>query len=298
MRVVFMGTPDFAATALKALMEANHEICAIYTQPPRPAKRGKKQQRSPVHTLAQDYGLEIRTPPSQNHIDAHGAFRSLGADVAVVAAYGLLLPQAVLAAPRYGCLNIHASLLPRWRGAAPIHRALEAGDEKTGISIMQMEEGLDTGPILLTHEISIDPHETQGTLHDRLAILGAKAIVEALENLETLTPIPQDRQGISYAKKISKQETPLDWSQSPQVIARKIRALSPFPGAWFQLKGERIKVLNARPADMPPQPQVQSLTPLIIGGVELLEVQRAGKRPQTAQEFLRGFPITLGQSIL
>ena len=298
MRLIFMGTPDFAATALSALIAAGHEICAVYSQPPRPAKRGQKPQKSAVHRLADTKGLEVRTPKTFKDDQVRADFAALNVDAAVVAAYGLLLPVAALNAPTHGCLNIHASLLPRWRGAAPIHRAIEAGDTETGISIMQMERGLDTGPILLTHALDIDPLDTTGTLHDKLATLGGDAIVEALEDLaamEPLVPTPQPAAGVTYAAKIDKAETPINWSDAPAVIARKIRAFSPFPGAWFSVEGERIKVLNARVSPTggsSTTDALSSISELTIGGVELLELQRSGKTPQTAQEFVRGFKNT------
>lgn len=285
MRLIFMGTPDFAATALAALLEAGHEVCAVYSQPPRPAKRGQKETKSAVHALAEAKGLEVRTPKTFKDETVRADFAALEADVAVVAAYGLLLPQVVLDAPTHGCLNIHASLLPRWRGAAPIHRAIEAGDGETGISIMQMEAGLDTGPVLLTHAIDIDPLDTTGSLHDKLATLGGEAIVEALEDLEALEPSVQPKTGVTYAKKIDKSETHINWDEAPDTIARKIRAFSLFPGAWFEHEGERIKVLNAKASD-------EGI--LNLKGVELLELQRAGKKPQSAEEFLRGFPQIQG----
>ena len=284
MRLIFMGTPDFAATALAAMIEAGHEVCAAYSQPPRPAKRGQKEQKSAVHRLAERHGIEVRTPKTFKDDQVRADFAALNADVAVVAAYGLILPQVALDAPTHGCLNIHASLLPRWRGAAPIHRAIEAGDAETGVCIMQMERGLDTGPVLLSHAIDIEPLDTTGSLHDKLATRGGEAIVETLEDLPTLVPTPQGEAGVTYAAKIDKSETRIDWSESPDLIARKIRAFSPFPGAWFEAEGERIKVLNARVAD--------GGAPLVLQGVELLELQRAGKKSQDAQEFLRGFPLT------
>ena len=280
MKIIFMGTPAFAATALQALIDAGHDIACVYSQPPRPAKRGQKEQKSAVHQLAERHGLEARTPPTFKNDQARADFAALEADVAVVAAYGLLLPQAVLDAPTHGCLNIHASLLPRWRGAAPIHRAIEAGDAETGVCIMQMERGLDTGPVLLEVSMEIDALDTTGSLHDKLATLGGEAIVEALEDLESLLPTPQPEAGVTYAAKIDKAETKINWAEDPETIARKIRAFSPFPGAWFEAEGERIKVLSAQVGD----------GALARNGVSLLTLQRAGKKPQDAEEFLRGFP--------
>ena len=286
MRLVFLGTPAFAIPALAALVAAGHEICAVYSQPPRPAKRGQRLRRSAVHTLAEAQGLEVRTPKTFKDETVCAGFAALGAEAAVVAAYGLLLPQAVLAAPTHGCLNIHASLLPRWRGAAPIHRAIAVGDAETGISIMQMEAGLDSGPVLLSRTLAIAPLDTAGSLHDKLASLGGQAMVEALADLAILEPKPQPEAGVTYAKKIDKAETLINWQEAPEVIARKIRAFSPFPGAWFEAEGERIKVINATVA----QTVAQGAAPLVRGGVALLKLQRAGKNPQIAEDFLRGFP--------
>ena len=280
MRIAFMGTPDFAAAALQALIDAGHEICAVYSQPPRPAKRGQQTQKTAVHQLANNKGFEVRTPSTFKDETARSTFAALKADVAIVAAYGLLLPQPVLDAPVHGCLNIHASLLPRWRGAAPIHRAIEAGDAQTGVCIMQMDKGLDTGPVLLKTSINIDERDTTGSLHDKLATLGGEAIVKALETLDLLVPTPQPEAGVTYAAKIDKAETKINWSEAPDVIARKIRAFSPFPGAWFEADGERIKVLNAGVG--------QGV--FTKHGVNLLQLQRPGKTPQGAEEFLRGFP--------
>lgn len=284
MRLIFMGTPGFAVPPLQALLKAGHEVCAVYSQPPRPARRGQKPQKSPVQALAEPLGIPVRTPKTLKNETESQAFAALKADVAIVTAYGLLLPQEILEAPAKGCLNIHASLLPRWRGAAPIQRALAAGDRQTGISIMQMTAGLDTGPVLLSHSVAIDPLDTAGSLHDTLAALGATAIVEALANLDTLAGLPQPQEGVTYAAKIDKAETRIDWTQDPALIARKICAFSPFPGAWFDVNGERIKVLSARAS---PKGRLN------IRGVELLELQRAGKRAQSAEEFARGFPIDL-----
>ncbi|MGB1413996.1 MAG: methionyl-tRNA formyltransferase, partial [Paracoccaceae bacterium] len=243
MKLVFMGTPDFSVPALQRLVADGHDIVAVYTQPPRPAGRGKKDRPSPVHSFAAASGLEVRHPLSLKSQEVQEEFDLLKADVAVVVAYGLLLPQAVLDMPRYGCLNIHASLLPRWRGAAPIHRSIMAGDKETGVSIMQMEAGLDTGPVLLDQALEIFPSETTGLLHDRLSHLGAELISQALNQIDALTPAVQSEAGVCYAAKIDKAEARIDWSESGEVIDRKIRGLSPFPGAWSEFKGERIKFL-------------------------------------------------------
>ena len=279
MRLIFMGTPNFAATALQKLIDAGHEICAVYSQPPRPAKRGQKLQRSAVHQLAETQGLAVFTPPHFRDKTTQATLAAFGADIIVVAAYGLLLPPDVLNIPAKGCLNIHASLLPRWRGAAPIHRAIEAGDTQTGISIMQMQRGLDTGPVLLSRSCQIDPSETTGDLHQKLAQMGGTVIVEALDRLAELPSIPQPREGILYAAKVTKDEMRIDWSQSPVSIVRKILAFSPSPGAWFEIEGERIKVLRAH---------ASSGGLLNMAGVELLELQRAGKRAQPVETFVQG----------
>ncbi|APX90078.1 methionyl-tRNA formyltransferase [Brevirhabdus pacifica] len=292
MRIVFMGTPDFSVPVLDALIAAGHEIAAVYCQPPRPAGRGKKPRPTPVHARAEALGLEVRHPETLRDADEQARFAALEADVAVVVAYGLLLPQAVLDAPRHGCLNIHASLLPRWRGAAPIHRAIMAGDARTGVCIMQMEAGLDTGPVLLRAEIPIGPTDTTGDLHDALSALGAARIVEALERLEGLTPVPQPEEGVTYAAKIDKAEARIDWSRPAAEVDRKIRGLSPFPGAWTEMAGERVKLLRSRVAEGGAGAPGEVLTGFTIacgeGAVEVLEAQRQGKRAAGAAEFLRG----------
>ncbi len=239
-----MGTPDFSVPVLDALVDAGHEIAAVYCQPPRPAGRGKKDRASPVQMRAEALGLEVRYPVSLKGAAEQAEFAALEADIAVVVAYGLILPQVILDAPRAGCLNIHASLLPRWRGAAPIHRAIMAGDAKTGVCIMQMEAGLDTGPVLLRDETAIGAEETTGALHDRLSQMGAALIVQALAQLDQLTPQTQPEEGVTYAAKIDKAEARVDWAQPAAQIDRLIRGLSPFPGAWCEVQGERIKLLG------------------------------------------------------
>jgi methionyl-tRNA formyltransferase len=297
MRVIFMGTPDFSVPVLDALAQ-HHEVVAVYSQPPRPAGRGKKDRASPVQTRAEALGLPVRHPTSLRNEQAAAEFAALNADIAVVVAYGLILPQNILDAPRHGCLNIHASLLPRWRGAAPIHRAILAGDTATGICIMQMEAGLDTGPVLLRQETPIGPQETTADLHDRLSAMGAALIVQALDQLP-LTPAPQPDQGVTYATKIDKSEARIDWSQPAQQVDRQIRGLSPFPGAWCDIGGERVKLLRSRLATGNGTPG-QVLTGFTIacgtGAVEILQAQREGKRPADTAEILRGFtlPATLG----
>lgn len=289
-----MGTPDFSVPALQALHAAGHEIAAVYTQPPRPAGRGKKDRPTAVHTCAEALGLHVRHPRSLKSTEAQDEFAALNAKVAVVVAYGLILPQAILDAPERGCLNIHASLLPRWRGAAPIHRAVMAGDAKTGVAIMQMEAGLDTGLVLLEGTTEIGPEETTGDLHDRLADMGAKLIVEALSKLDTLKPKAQPEEGVTYAAKIDKSEARVDWSKHAREVDRLIRGLSPFPGAWCEISGERVKLLRSRVCAGDGSPG-QHLGDFKIacgdGAIEVLEAQRQGKRAMSRDEFLRGMPL-------
>ena len=298
MKVVFMGTPAFSVPVLDALVDAGHEVVTVYCQPPRPAGRGKKETPTPVHRRAAELGLPVRHPVSLKGAEAQAGFAALDADVAVVVAYGLILPQAVLDAPRYGCLNIHASLLPRWRGAAPIHRAIMAGDAETGICIMQMEAGLDTGPVLLREATPIGPEETTGQLHDRLSQMGARLIVEALARLHGLSPETQPEAGVTYAAKIDKAEAGVDWSRPATEVDRLIRGLSPFPGAWTQHDGQRIKLLGARLADGSGAPGTVLDDALTVacgtGAVQLLRLQRAGRGAQDAAEFLRGQPLPKG----
>ena len=293
MKIVFMGTPDFSVPILDALA-AQHDILAVYTQPPRPAGRGKELRPTPVHARATQLGLPVRHPVSLKSPADQAAFAALGADIAVVVAYGLILPQAILDAPRMGCLNIHASLLPRWRGAAPIHRAIMAGDAETGICIMQMEAGLDTGPVLLRESTAIGPEETTQDLHDRLSQMGARLILDALATLPTLTPEPQRSEGITYATKIDKLEARIDWTRPATEIDRQIRALSPFPGAWCMAGGERLKLLRSRltPGSGSPGAVLNGLTIACgTGAVQITLAQREGKKPQDPTEFLRGFTL-------
>ncbi len=298
MRVVFMGTPEFSVPVLDALIDAGHDIAAVYCQPPRPAGRGKKDRPTPVHARADALGLTVRHPVSLKSPEEQDRFADLSADVAVVVAYGLILPQSILDAPARGCLNIHASLLPRWRGAAPIHRAIIAGDAQTGVCIMQMEAGLDTGPVLLRKATDIGPEETTAQLHDRLSAMGAELIVDALVRLPELTPEPQPEVGVTYASKIDKAEARIDWALPAIQIDRQIRALSPFPGAWTESDGERIKVLASRLADGQGAPGQVLDSHLNVacgeGAVELLRLQRAGKGAQEKETFLRGRPIPVG----
>lgn len=293
-----MGTPDFSVPVLEALVEAGHEVVAVYCQPPRPAGRGKKERPAPVHRVADALGLPVFCPLNFKSDEDRAAFVAHKADLAVVVAYGLILPQAVLDAPRRGCLNIHASLLPRWRGAAPIHRAIMAGDDKTGVCIMQMEAGLDTGPVLLRAETEIAADDTTGSLHDRLSGMGAALIVEALERLDGLEPEPQPAEGVTYAEKISKDEARIDWSRPAADVDCHIRGLSPFPGAWTEVGGERVKVLLSRVAQGAGAPGDVLDDALTVacgdGAVQLLRLQRAGKGAMERDVFLRGFPVAKG----
>ncbi len=298
MRLIFMGTPDFSVPVLDALVDAGHEIAAVYCQPPRPAGRGKKDRPTPVHARAEALGLEVRHPVSLKSPEEQAGFAALNADVAVVVAYGLLLPQAILDAPAQGCLNIHASLLPRWRGAAPIHRAIMSGDAETGICIMQMEAGLDTGPVLMRQATPIEAEETTAQLHDRLSTMGAALITDALAQLPDLTPQPQPDEGVTYASKVDKSEARIDWSRPAVEVDRQIRGLSPFPGAWTEMEGARLKLLASRVAEGQGTPG-EVLTPELHvacgqGAVELLRLQRAGKGAQDRETFLRGWPIPVG----
>lgn len=298
MRIIFMGTPDFSVPVLDALVGAGHEIAAVYCQPPRPAGRGKKDRPTPVHARAEALGLQVRHPVSLKSAEAQAEFAALQADVAVVVAYGLILPQAVLDAPARGCLNIHASLLPRWRGAAPIHRAIMAGDAETGVCIMQMEAGLDTGPVLLREATPIGVTETTAQLHDRLSALGAAAVVRALEGVDDLTPQVQPEDGVTYAHKIDKAEAALDWSADAVTVDRQIRGLSPFPGAWFDHDGVRIKVLGSRLATGHGDAGEVLDDALTVacgsGAVQLTRLQKAGRGAQDATEFLRGTALPAG----
>ena len=293
MRVVFMGTPEFSVPVLEALARA-HEVVCVYSQPPRPAGRGKKDRPSPVQAKAEELGLPVRHPISLKGAEAQAEFAALGADVAVVVAYGLILPQAVLDAPRHGCLNIHASLLPRWRGAAPIHRAIMAGDTETGICIMQMEAGLDTGPVLLREATPIGAAETTGALHDRLSVMGARLILQTLNRLAELVPQSQPDAGVTYASKIDKAEARIDWSRPAVEVDRLIRGLSPHPGAWCEVAGERVKLLASRLAEGQGAPG-EVLGGLRIacgsGAVEVTLAQREGKRAMAPEDFLRGFAL-------
>jgi methionyl-tRNA formyltransferase len=305
--LVFMGTPRFAATILEALIDARHRILAVYTQPPRPAGRGHRPQPSPVQLLAAQHRLALRSPVSLRTPEAQAAFGELGADAAVVAAYGLILPRPILCAPRLGCLNVHASLLPRWRGAAPIQRALLAGDTQTGITIMQMVEGLDTGPILLQQAMPIGPGATAADLSAALAALGSRLILKALDGRadDTLVPRPQPQDGVTYARKIGREDGRLDWRCAATSLERQVRALDPWPGVYFESPGhhgagERVRVLAAiaLPVDAGHAPGTVLDDNLSIacseGAFRPLRLQRPGRAPLDAAAFLRGFPIAAG----
>ena len=292
-----MGTPDFAVPALQALHAAGHEIVCVYTQPPRPAGRGKQLRASPVQVAAEALAVPVRSPKSLKGEAELAEFAALNADIAVVAAYGLILPQAVLDAPAHGCLNIHASLLPRWRGAAPIHRAVMAGDAETGVTIMQMEAGLDTGPML--HKVAVPiGRKTTGELFAELGAVGAAAMVAVLADLAAYPPEVQDDGAAIYAPKIDKAEAKIDWSESAEVIERTVRGLAPFPGAWFALGGDRIKLLDAVVFEGNDHPATVLDDQLTIacgrGAIRPLRLQRAGKPVLEREEFLRGRPVAAG----
>ena len=292
-----MGTPDFAVATMTALHEAGHTVAAAYTQPPRPAGRGKQLQRSPVQQAAETLGIEVRHPATLRDMEAQADFLSLEPDVAVVVAYGLILPPPILEGPPRGCLNVHASLLPHWRGAAPIQRAILAGDHVTGVTIMRMERGLDTGPMLATARVPIDD-KTSGELHAELAEIGAGLMVETLAQLDQLKAEPQPEMGATYAAKIDKGETRIDWAKPAELIEREVRAFAPFPGSWFELDGERIKLLKARVIGVNGAPGTVLDEEFTIAcgdaAIRALTVQRAGKPAMTAEEFLRGKPVPAG----
>lgn len=296
MRIIFMGSPDFAVPALNALVEAGHDVVAVYCQPPRPAGRGKSDRKTAVHERAVELGLDVRTPRTLRDAEEQAKFASLDADLAVVAAYGLILPRPILEAPRLGCVNIHASLLPRWRGAAPIQRAILAGDKVSGVTIMQMDVGLDTGPMLLTRELGLD-RKNAGQVTEKLSILGASALLEWLN--DPTSPRPQPEDGATYAPKIDKAEARIDWSKPADEIELQIRAFAPWPGAWFEANGERIKLLEARAghdAAGKPGEVLDDCLNIAAGSgyVRPLRVQRAGRSSMTVDELLRGFAIPKG----
>lgn len=301
MKLIFMGTPEFAVPSLRALVEAGHEIVAVYTQPPRPAGRGQKDRPSPVHHYAETIGLAVRTPESLKSPEEQTAFAALGADAAIVVAYGLLLPKPILEGCAKGCINVHPSLLPRWRGAAPLQRTLMAGDARTGICIMQMDEGLDTGPVLLREELDLPENITAGELHDLLAEHACPLLLKTLEQLENITPQPQAAEGATYAPKISKDEAAIDWHKPAADVLHHIHGLSPFPGAHFACDDEKFKVLKACLAEGQGNPGHTLDDVLTVacgqGAVRLLVVQRAGKKPMDASDMLRGFPIPKGATL-
>ncbi|CDO34722.1 methionyl-tRNA formyltransferase [Novosphingobium sp. KN65.2] len=301
MRIIFMGTPQFAVPALVALVEAGHDVVAVYTQPPRPGgRRGKELTPSPVHKEAEVREIEVRHPVSLKGADEQAAFAALEADVAIVAAYGLLLPQAILDAPRKGCLNIHASILPRWRGAAPIQRAILAGDPTTGVTIMQMEAGLDTGPMLATLRTTIDS-KTAGELTEELANKGAQLMVGTLRQLDNHRPVTQPEDGVTYARKIDKTEARLDFTAEAEQVERQVRAFQPAPGAFFELEGERYKVLAAQVVAGSGEPGSVLDDALTIacgsGAIRVTRIQRAGKPAMDTADLLRGRPVPAGTLI-
>lgn len=309
LRVVFMGTPEFSVPTLMEIVGQGHEVVACYSQPPRPAGRGMDLKKSPVHEAAESFAIPVFTPKSLKGPDEQAEFASLNADVAVVVAYGLLLPKAVLDAPHHGCLNLHASMLPRWRGAAPINRAIMAGDTETAVQVMRMEEGLDTGPVCLSETVAIGQNMTAGELHDRLSGLGGDLMVRALAALSrgALGEQAQSEDGVTYAAKLSKQETRIDWSRPAAEIHNHIRGLSPFPGAWCDMplgsKPERVKILRSALVDgsgVPGTVLSADDVPVIAcgsGAVRLEEVQRAGKKPMNGADFLRGAALSAGTQL-
>ena len=313
MRIVFMGSPAFAVPSLDALVEAGHEIAAVFAQPPRPAGRGKGERKTAVHERAERLGIDVRTPGTLRDPEEQARFRGLGADLAVVAAYGLILPEPILEAPEGGCINVHASLLPRWRGAAPIHRAILAGDEISGVTIMRMDKGLDTGPMLLKRELEIGG-KNAGQVTDELAKLGARALIEWLDH--PTPPQAQPDVGATYASKIDKAEARIDWSRPADAVERQVRAFNPMPGSWFEVNGERVKLLEAEVEFTPRHPgegggpasteeqrdsRIRGNDGLVLDDALLIQcgtgtlrpmlVQRAGRAPMTVGELLRGFPI-------
>jgi len=302
LRLIFMGTPDFAVPVLEAFIAAGDEIACVYSQPPRPAGRGHRLTPSPVQAAAERHGIMVRHPTSLKTPEAQAEFAALNADAAVVVAYGLLLPQAILDAPRLGCFNLHASLLPRWRGAAPIQRAILANDAETGVCAMKMDAGLDTGPVLARETVAIHPRMTASELHDRLAAIGAPLMLRALHAHAEgqLAPQPQATEGVTYAAKLSREEGKLDWNKSAAELDRAIRGLNPAPGTWFEHKGERIKLLAAEPATGRGQPGSiigEGIVACGEGALRLLRLQRPGRPAMQAADFLRGFALDIGETL-
>ena len=302
MKIVFLGSAHFSIPTLVKLIEAGHEIACVYSQPPRRAGRGKKVNLTPVHEMALKYGITVRTPENFKLQKDKLAFFDLNADLTVVVAYGLILPLEIIEAARYGSLNIHASILPKWRGAAPIHRAIMSGDSETGVCIMKMDAGLDTGPVVAKELMPIKVDDTTSFLSERLADLGAKLLIETIKKIDELIPKPQSTIEVSYAKKIDKKEAKIDWSLDFQIIEQQIRGLSRYPGAWAYYNDERIKFLNVRinssNQNNQAEPGMVIGTPLVIacegGALEITLLQRSGKSVQTTEDFLRGFPIQIG----
>ena len=303
LRLAFMGTPDFAAPTLLALISEGHSIAAVYSQPPARAGRGKSLKKSPVHQVAEQHGIPVFTPKSLKDPAEQAAFTALNLDAAVVVAYGQILPKTILDAPKHGCVNVHASLLPRWRGAAPIHRAVMAGDSETGVCIMQMDEGLDTGDVISRHAVSISAGETSLRLHDRLAALGADAINAALAGLvdASITPEKQSDVGVTYAKKIDKAEAKINWALSADEIDRMVRGLFPFPGAWFEHDGERIKLLGGHAVDASGAVGTALSDTLLIAcgekAYQIERAQRAGKAAMDREDLLRGWALPKGTTL-
>ena len=303
LRIAFMGSPDFAVPTLEALISASHDVCCVYSQPPRPAGRGKELRQTAVHEVAARHGIDVRTPLNFKAQEDRDAFAALKLDVAVVVAYGLLLPRAILDAPRLGCFNLHGSILPRWRGAAPIHRAVMAGDAVTGVQVMKMDVGLDTGPVMLTATTPINDGDTTGDVHDRLSLLGAGIMVDALAALEA-GPVVLEQQaadGVTVAPKVSAAEARIDWTMPGDQVAARIRGMSPFPGAWFELDGQRIKVLHALADTGGGAPGAVLDDELKVacgsGAVRLTRLQRPGKGQMAGDEFQRGARIPKGRTL-
>ena len=312
LKIIFMGTPDFALEALKAIHASDHEIVCVYSQPPRPKGRGHKPQFSPVHAYAAEQGIAVFHPQSFKDKDAQAQFAAHNADVAVVAAYGLILPKTVLEAPRYGCINIHASLLPRWRGASPIQRAIWEGDEESGVTLMQMDEGLDTGPEIMKRALRLDKKETATTLHDRLATMGAEMIVQALDKLAgngQLSVKKQKKEGLAYAHLLKKEDGKVNWNQSSSAIDRQIRALNPWPGVWTEIEGKRLKILEAAPDASEQEPEENTQKDKSVGMlldktgriqcgegtiIQIQRVQPAGKQAMDFASALNGGYFSVG----